>query len=482
MAIKSIKNKILFYYSLILFLVIVVFSVSLYQTIKYNIESDLIKNIHFIEDEINYFIEDDIDGLIKNIENKNKNFVYEADPDLISYDSKNGEYKLDTTSEADIRGFYIEIKDLQTGKSIIRSLNMKESRFDKFNFVLDNKERELIIDFISKDNKSIYKAEMIDKKYSVHIAKSLKDINEQLTDMLKISIVFSILLFIITFILSSYLIKKTIMPMKEILSSAKDLKAHDLSKRLDVPASNDEFEELGNTFNDMFDEIESSFEKLKKFNSDASHELKTPLTIISGEIELLLKKDRSTKEYKEALTSIFEETQNLKNIVNTLLMLTNINKGDFTNKFKKFDINDILLKVYEEYFFIAQKQNIILDIKNLDVCSLKCDDVLIRSLFSNLIDNAIKFSNEHTKVIIDLVENEKNIVFKVIDEGIGLSKMQKKNIFDRFYRADESHNKRIKGFGLGLAIVKNIAEIHNIQINVSDNRPQGSIFEIKFIK
>lgn len=481
MKFKSIKNKILFYYSILLVVIFLIFSTSLYFAIKYSLEDSITKKLHIAEEEISYFINDELELLEEYKRKNNRNYMYDEDPDIIVFDKKTKEYKVNTLKEIVLKDIYLEIRNRHTDETIVKSINMKDNRFN-FDENIGKDETKLIIDFISVDHESIYKIENKNKKYSIHIATSLKETQDQLLNVLYIIIFFSIVLFIITFVLASYLIQKTINPMKEILSSAKELKAHDLSKRLSVSKSNDEFEELGNTFNDMFDEIEDSFIKLKKFNSDASHELKTPLTIISGEIEVLLKKERTNEEYKTSLVSIFEETQNLKDIVNILLTLTSTNDKQIKKDFKKQDINDILLKVYEEYFFIAQKRNIVLDIESIHISTLYCDEILIRSMFTNLIDNAIKFSKENTRIIVDLKDKQQEVIFKIIDEGIGIQDKQKELIFDRFYRADESHNKKIKGYGLGLSIVKNIINLHNGEINIYDNKPNGSIFEIKIRK
>lgn len=473
---KSIKSKLILFYSFILFVIISIFVFSLYYTMKNNLMSAVNSKIEFIQDELKIFTQNELDNLL--MYKNNRKFIYEEDPDFIIFDKSDNKFKINSKGEIEYRNFYIEIINLHNRKSVLKSLNMKQNMFKINSDIYNENTKYKTIDFITKDYKSIYKTLVIDKKYLIIVSTSIKNIEEQMMTLLIYSFSFACLLFIASIFLAFILIRKIIEPMNNITLSAKQLNANDLSKRLNVLKSNDEFEQLGDTFNDMFEQIEDSFIQLKKFNSDASHELKTPLTIIIGEIEVLLKKPRSNDEYKNTINSIHEETKNLISIVNTLLMLTSINNKDIKNSFKINDINSILLKVYEEYFFIAQEKKIMLDIKNIEIIELFCNDLLIKSVFTNIIDNAIKYSPKFTKVLIDLkIENE-SLYFTVIDEGIGIKEEDKKDIFSRFFRSEKSHNKKIKGYGLGLSIVKHIIKLHNGQINIRNNKVNGTVFEI----
>jgi len=215
--------------------------------------------------------------------------------------------------------------------------------------------------------------------------------------------------------------------------------------------------------------IENTIKRLKFFNSNVSHELKTPLTIIKGEIELALK----SKEYDEKLLkSILYEINYINDITEKLLFLT---KKDFTNKqFKEIDLEDIILELFEKY---SKKISINLDISE-DEFIIYGDKTLLKMAISNLIENSIKYHAKHIK--ISLSKSKHKIKLIIEDDGIGIPKEKLPFIFDEFYRVDESRNKKIKGFGLGLAIVQSIFKLHKAKVNVISDTNEGVKFIIEF--
>jgi len=215
--------------------------------------------------------------------------------------------------------------------------------------------------------------------------------------------------------------------------------------------------------------IENTIKRLKFFNSNVSHELKTPLTIIKGEIELALK----TKECDEKLLkSILDEINYINDITEKLLFLT---KKDFTHKqFKKIDLEDIILELFEKY---SKKISINLNI-NEDEFIIYGDKTLLKMAISNLIENSIKYHAKHLNIALFNSKHKTTLVIE--DDGIGIPKENLPFIFDEFYRVDESRNKKIKGFGLGLAIVQSIFKLHKAKVNVISDTNEGVKFIIEF--
>ena len=202
--------------------------------------------------------------------------------------------------------------------------------------------------------------------------------------------------------------------------------------------------------------IEESIKRLKIFNSNVSHELKTPLTIMKGEIEVALMNNECDKEL---LKSLLSEINYINEITDKLLFLT---KKDALNKnnFEDIDLGDIILEMFEKY---SKKIKIDLNIKE-DEYIIKGDKTLLKIAISNIIENSIKY--KATKLNIILKKEKNKIVLIVKDNGIGIPKEKLPFIFDEFYRVDESRNKKIKGFGLGLSIVKSIIKLHNGDIKL----------------
>ena len=215
--------------------------------------------------------------------------------------------------------------------------------------------------------------------------------------------------------------------------------------------------------------IEESFKRLKIFNSNVSHELKTPLTIMKGEIEVALMNDECDKALLE---SLLDEINYINEITDKLLFLT---KKDALNKqnFEEVDLEDIVLTLFEKY---TKKISIDLNIEDEEYI-IKGDKTLLKIAISNLIENSIKYGA--TKLEITLKKEKNKIILSIKDNGIGIPKDKLPFIFDEFYRVDESRNKKVKGFGLGLSIVKSIINLHNGKIKLISEENKGAKAIIK---
>ena len=227
---------------------------------------------------------------------------------------------------------------------------------------------------------------------------------------------------------------------------------------------------LGYKFIDtVVTQIEISFKKLKNFNSNVSHELKTPLAIMKSEIDVALMNEE--KNCNKILHSLLQEINYLNDITEKLLFLT---KNDIQNcKLTEIDLEELVLELYEKY---SKKIHISLHIDEEDEYIIKGDKTLLKMALSNIIENSIKY--KALKIDIILKKTKNKIILTIRDNGIGIPKEKLPYIFDEFYRVDESHNKEIKGFGLGLSIVKNILRAHKAKIKVKSER--GVEFIIEF--
>jgi len=228
---------------------------------------------------------------------------------------------------------------------------------------------------------------------------------------------------------------------------------------------------LGYKFIDKVAEnIEDSFKRLKIFNSNVSHELKTPLTVMRGEIEVALMNGMCDDKL---LKSLRDEIDYINEITDKLLFLT---KKDSLNKkhFENIDLDDIIFELFEKY---SKKIRMDLDIQEEDFM-IKGDKTLLRIAISNLIENSIKYGA--SEIVISLKKEKNKIVLKIKDNGIGIPKEKLPYIFDEFYRVDESRNKKVKGFGLGLSIVKSIITLHNGKITLKSDGINGVEAVIEF--
>jgi heavy metal sensor kinase len=277
-----------------------------------------------------------------------------------------------------------------------------------------------------------------------------------------------------------FLAKAALKPVDEITTLARSIGAKDLSQRIKVRNPKDEIGRLAETFNEMLERLKTSFTQAKQFSADASHELRTPLTILKGESEWALRSARNAKEYKATLASNLEEIDHMSKIIDDLLILSRADTGEVPFDLESVELSPILKDVYDMGAILAdkKKQEIHLDIDGIDSFSVLGNELKLRQLFLNLIDNSLKYTKEGGRVDITARVNSDNMEIKVSDNGIGISEDDQKKIFDRFYRADKNRSRREGGTGLGLAISRFIAEAHGGTITVSSTPGIGSTFNV----
>ena len=313
----------------------------------------------------------------------------------------------------------------------------------------------------------------LEQNINAEISKDTQKIKEIL--MVLEPILFFLLIFI-----ASKLTDKILQSIKKITQTANTIYVTDLSQQIPPPKYDDEIKDLVDSFNQMLQRLKSGVELLEQFNSDVSHELKTPLTVILGEIEITLNKIREPEYYIKSLETIQSEANQIQAIVDNLLMLTKYTKDNIENTFISCSMDSILLDTINKYNKQLKDKNIKLHLKQFEPITIEGNQLLIGTIFSNLIDNAIKYTPKDKNIFVSLFKQDEKIHFVVEDEGIGISKEQLEKVMNRFYRVEESRNKKIKGFGLGLSIVKNSVELHNASINIESEIGKWTKVEIVF--
>ncbi len=303
------------------------------------------------------------------------------------------------------------------------------------------------------------------------------EINSKLQEIKNTLFVLEPILLLLLIFAASKLVDKILIPISDITKTANKISVTDLSQTITQPLNYDEIEELVDSFNNMIKRLKNGVEHLEQFNSDVSHELKTPLTVIKGEIEITLNKIREPKYYVKSLQTIENEAIQIQTIVDDLLMLTKYTKANIKQTFQTTNLDSILLDTINKYNIQLKEKNIKLHLKKFESIAVEANPLLMATIFSNLIDNAIKYTPNNKNIYISLYKKDK-IYFIIKDEGIGIPKEQLSKVVDRFYRVDESRNKKIKGFGLGLSIVKNSIELHNASIKIDSEKDIGTIVEI----
>ena len=275
-----------------------------------------------------------------------------------------------------------------------------------------------------------------------------------------------------------FLAKISLRPVDEITQSANEITAKHLSKRLPEHQINDEIGRLTRTLNLMIERLENSFIQIRQFTSDASHELKTPLTILRGELEIALHSQKTTEEYEGVLVSALEEVQRLSNVVETLLELSRADTGQVRLSIEEDDLSKLLNDIVEDSIILAESKNIKVHSDIEQNLIIDFDSARIHQAVLNVVDNAIKYSPNGGKISIDLKKGKILSEIIVTDNGIGMEEEELNHIFDRFYRIDKARSSDVQGFGLGLSIVHWIVEAHRGKIDIKSKINEGTVFTI----
>ena len=277
-----------------------------------------------------------------------------------------------------------------------------------------------------------------------------------------------------------FLARKALRPVAEITDTARKITAENLDERIRADVPQDEIGRLAATMNEMIERLEKSFQQIRQFTGDASHELKTPLTILKGEIEMALRSKDDVQYMKEVLSSSLEEIDRMSYIVKSLLDLAkmDVEKGALAREPVRLD--KVLADRHEHFKRLAFDSAVQLDILENRPVMVLGDQVRLSQLIYNLIDNAIKYTPRGGKVELRLAQDGQTVYFRVKDTGVGISSEDLPYIFDRFYRVDKARTREVGGAGLGLSICREIAEAHGGTLTALSEAGKGSTFTASF--
>ncbi len=267
--------------------------------------------------------------------------------------------------------------------------------------------------------------------------------------------------------------RKMLKPIETMTETVKSITINNLDKRLDVRGSKDELKELAQTFNQMIDRIQNSYERQNQFVSDASHELRTPISVIQGYASLLDrwgKDDRNVLE--ESISAVKSESENMKDLTEKLLFLARADKDLHRLQKEDFIMNELIDEVVRETKLIDADHEIISEAGG-DV-RIYADRKALKQAIRVFVDNSIKFTPPGGKIKIGLYTHKNHLVVVIEDTGIGIPAEDIPHVFDRFYRSDKSRSKVTGGHGLGLSIAKWIIDSHKGKIEIRSNVNEGT--------
>lgn len=271
---------------------------------------------------------------------------------------------------------------------------------------------------------------------------------------------------------------RTLAPLGAMAEQARRISSESLGQRLPNPNPNDELGQLVTVFNETLERLSNSFDALKRFTADASHELRTPLTALCTVGEVGLRRSNDAAALCETISSMLEEAQRLRDLTDSLLLLTRVEGDQPRMERTPVRLEEFLAVIRESLNVLAveKRQNIELVCES-DIAAY-ADPLLLRQALMNILHNAIRYSPVGSKVEIRCYSRDSRQLIEVIDEGPGISPEYHQKIFERFFRIDQGRSRPEGGAGLGLAIAKHSIEYQGGAIEIESNQGCGSVFRI----
>lgn len=385
----------------------------------------------------------------------------------------------------------IEIEYKKITNQTIRIYNAKTKELylrDDIDITLTDKDLKAIsknrIFYFTKEDRQFTGLYYKDNQGDFIIVVSGIDIvgDQQLNALGLMFIGFYLLAIPFNFLLGRFLAKQTFRPFEDVIAKVNTITTENLHSRLEMPtvSGKDEIKELITTFNYLLERLETGIKLQNNFLKNASHELKTPLTIIIGDIDVSLQHPRSNEEYENVLKSLRKDTFHLKSILEELLVLSGLELSE-PQKMETIRIDEILWNVLEKKAIEYPDSKISVNFdeiaNNEELLSVYANKDMLFIALNNVLDNAIKFSFPE-KVNVFASSNGGKLLIKIIDKGLGISQKDQESIFELFFRSDRTRH--IQGQGLGLFITMQILKLHHIELNLDSELEKGTTISLLF--
>lgn len=412
--------------------------------------------------------------LLFNMKNQLKSTVKESIEDI---EYKHGKLKIDDDFETLEDGvnilIYSKQGELLAGKTgFNKNVSLKS---DEIQTIKDGNKEWIVYDFLYHVGG--------DEQVWVRGIMTMNQLSSTMNTIILVTLITFPLLILIAAVGGYFITKRAFRPVKQMSDSASEIgDGKDLSKRIHLQGSSkDEMYHLAQTFDKMFERLETSFESEKQFTSDASHELRTPTSVIISQCEYALSQKHNPKEMEESLEVILRQSRKMSSLISQLLLLARVDQGKHdTFQFECINMSELTEIVVEELSLMVQEASIDITTNIEEDLFMKADQTLMMRLLMNLLTNAIAYGKANGTVNIQLFRDETNIIGKVSDNGIGISEQHIAKIWERFYRVDAARtSSNIGNTGLGLSMVKWIVELHGGEITVESELGEGSTFTFK---
>ena len=275
------------------------------------------------------------------------------------------------------------------------------------------------------------------------------------------------------------LVRRALTPVEQITRAAERITQHNLSDRLPVSSTGDELERLSISLNRMITRLDEAFQNSKRFVADASHDLRTPLTILRGELENFAGDARLDCELRDRIGSMLEEVVHLGKIVEQLFTLSRLDAGEAQTEWTCFDLTELAKTTADQMSLLAEDKGILISCAASRPTLVNGNRVRLKQVVVNLLDNAIKYTPTKGAIQLRVQGVNGHAILEVEDNGIGIPPNALPHIFERFYRVDQTRAGGSESAGLGLSIVKSICIAHSAVVEAQSTAGNGSCFRVK---
>lgn len=452
----SFKNRIAFNYIVSGSILIAIVFLFIYNIVKYSVNKHVNEEIQ--------------EELLKHLDDVSTD---SNDTYLIQVD----QWRAREHNSISVNPVFVQFYD--NNKEVIdKSPNLKNSNLKLFNdsnnIFIDTKLNDIPLRQIQ--TAIINKGEVVG--YLV-VAMSLEDFEIVLILKNILLITFPLIL-ILLFLIARFFAGRSIKPVRTIIDTSSQITKDNLQTRIPLPKNKDELYVLSENINNLLNRIESAIDREKQFTSDASHELRTPLAVIKGTMEVLIRKPRNQQEYEEKIQFCISEVDRLNHMVDQLLLLARFENQKQNVKQETIYLNALILDNLTRFSEKIENKKIKIVADFTEDFYVQSDNYLVSIIFSNLISNAIKYSNDNGKIELKLEKTLTDIIFTIADNGVGISEQDLNKIFNSFYRSDVTNHPDIKGTGLGLSIVKRLCDLLKIKISVESKINEKTKFTLIF--
>jgi signal transduction histidine kinase len=378
--------------------------------------------------------------------------------------------RIDQDVERDAALYYIQIHD-EKGMILFRSKNLGDAVLPDLTDGADEHDEKNKTTSIPRLGVLLV-SEFYEGRWHIQIASPIKPLERILENYARVSGLLVLCVVVLSMVLGYGYSRVVLRPVRAIEQTARRIRGDNLGERVPVPSGRDELSSLATLLNQMFDRLESSFDQVRRFTADASHELKTPLSLIRLNAEKLRPRIANDVEASALLADLLEGITRLNQIIESLLFIAKVESGVFAPELKPHDVCSLLGPFAEDACVLTADRSVGFRLESSGKGAVRLDPPLMRQLLLNLLSNSLNVSPRGGMITLESGRTATGWRFVMMDEGPGVPEVQIERIFERFVRYENSNGKT-RGHGLGLAICRSIVVLHGGTIH-AENRTDRS--------